>query len=55
MRFHFHRQFLHGLAATAGIPLRAEQRFIAFGERVENSVCFRYGESGQIEPAKKIR
>ena len=55
MRFHFHRQFLHGLAATAGIPLRAEQRSIAFRGRVENSFCFRYGESGQIEPDRKIR
>jgi hypothetical protein len=55
MRFCFHRQLLHGLAATAGVPLRAEQRSVAFRERVEKSDCFRLGESGQIKPDRNFR
>lgn len=53
--FLFHRQLLHGLAATAGIPLRAEQRSNAFRGRVEKSVSLRYGESGQIKLDRKFR
>jgi hypothetical protein len=37
MMFHFHRLLLHGLAATAGIPLLAEPRSVAFQERIEKT------------------
>lgn len=55
MQFRSHRQFLHGLAATAGIPLSAEQRFMAFRGRVEKSFRSRYGASGQVQLDRKFR
>jgi hypothetical protein len=54
--FHFHRSLLHGLAATAGVPLSAEQRSFAFRERVEKTAHLRrFGQSEPVQPARKFR